>query len=43
MALFTALGDEEYLDYAIRHRDVIAAYGRFPHRNAMSGARMLKL
>ncbi len=30
-------GDEEYLDYAIRHRDVIAAYGRFPHRNAMLG------
>ncbi|MHC2361050.1 uncharacterized protein (DUF924 family) [Rhizobium leguminosarum] len=37
VALFTALGDEEYLDYAIRHRDVIAAYGRFPHRNAMLG------
>ncbi|MBX4864539.1 DUF924 domain-containing protein [Rhizobium sophorae] len=35
--LFTALGDEEYRDYAIRHRDVIAAYGRFPHRNAMLG------
>ncbi|ARO30598.1 hypothetical protein NXC14_CH02674 [Rhizobium sp. NXC14] len=37
VALFTALGDEEYLDYAIRHREVIAAYGRFPHRNAMLG------
>ncbi|MBX4930703.1 DUF924 family protein [Rhizobium bangladeshense] len=37
VALFTALGDEEYLDYAVRHRDVIAAYGRFPHRNAMLG------
>ncbi|MFS8147937.1 DUF924 family protein [Rhizobium sp. BR 249] len=37
VALFTALGDEEYLDFAIRHRDVIAAYGRFPHRNAMLG------
>ncbi|MBY5339429.1 DUF924 family protein [Rhizobium johnstonii] len=35
--LFGALGDAEYLDYAIRHRDVIAAYGRFPHRNAMLG------
>ncbi|QKK23408.1 DUF924 family protein [Rhizobium hidalgonense] len=35
--LFTALGDAEYLDYAIRHRDVIAAYGRFPHRNVMLG------
>jgi uncharacterized protein (DUF924 family) len=35
--LFQALGDAEYLDYAIRHRDVIAAYGRFPHRNAIIG------
>jgi len=26
---------EEYLDYAIRHRDVIARFGRFPHRNAI--------
>ncbi|TCU40072.1 DUF924 family protein [Rhizobium azibense] len=35
--LFQALGDAEYLDYAIRHRDVIAKYGRFPHRNAIIG------
>ncbi len=26
-----------YLDYAIRHRDVIARFGRFPHRNATLG------
>jgi uncharacterized protein (DUF924 family) len=26
-----------YLDYARRHRDVIAKYGRFPHRNAILG------
>lgn len=25
------------LDYAIRHREVIAQFGRFPHRNAMLG------
>ena len=25
------------LDYAIRHREVIALFGRFPHRNAMLG------
>ncbi len=25
------------LDYAIRHRDVIVQFGRFPHRNAMLG------
>lgn len=35
--LFGALGDEEYLDFAVRHRDVIARYGRFPHRNAILG------
>ncbi|MDX3925244.1 MAG: DUF924 family protein [Shinella sp.] len=35
--LFEALGDENYLDYAERHRDVIREYGRFPHRNAILG------
>jgi uncharacterized protein (DUF924 family) len=35
--LFTRLGDEEQLDYARKHRDVIARFGRFPHRNAMLG------
>jgi uncharacterized protein (DUF924 family) len=24
---------QEYLDYAVRHRDIIARFGRFPHRN----------
>jgi uncharacterized protein (DUF924 family) len=37
VALFEAHGDEMYLDYAIRHRDVIAQYGRFPHRNSFLG------
>lgn len=37
VALFTALGHAEYLDYAIRHRNVIARYGRFPHRNPILG------
>ena len=27
----------EYLSYAERHRDVIARFGRFPHRNAVLG------
>lgn len=35
--LFTALGDEYQLGYAKKHRDVIARFGRFPHRNAMLG------
>ena len=31
------LGDAEWLDYAVRHRDIIARFGRFPHRNAILG------
>ena len=37
VALFTAMGNAGYLDYARRHRDVIARFGRFPHRNAALG------
>jgi len=35
--LFTALGDDYQLGYAKNHHDVIARFGRFPHRNAMLG------
>ncbi len=28
---------ESFYDYALRHRDVIARFGRFPHRNAILG------
>ena len=28
---------ESFLSYAIRHRDVIERFGRFPHRNAILG------
>lgn len=47
VALFTALHDEvpaplreafaDFLGYARRHHDVIARFGRFPHRNATLG------
>ncbi|MCF3640513.1 DUF924 domain-containing protein [Rhizobium sp. TRM95111] len=37
VALFEAFGDETYLDYALRHRDVIREFGRFPHRNDYLG------
>lgn len=42
VALFTELaaahpGFESALDYAHRHRGVIARFGRFPHRNAILG------
>jgi uncharacterized protein (DUF924 family) len=26
---------QQFLDYALLHRDVIARFGRFPHRNAI--------
>jgi uncharacterized protein (DUF924 family) len=32
-------GFDETLDYAHRHRGVIARFGRFPHRNAILGPR----
>jgi uncharacterized protein (DUF924 family) len=35
--LVSAMGDAGYTDYARRHRDVIARFGRFPHRNAALG------
>ena len=37
MLLFSELGDERHLSYAKKHRDIIARFGRFPHRNAMLG------
>ena len=35
--LTATLGDAEQLDYAVRHRDIVARFGRFPHRNAILG------
>jgi len=35
--LFSEIGDEEQIDYAKKHRDIIERFGRFPHRNAMLG------
>ncbi|SSC67686.1 DUF924 family protein [Ciceribacter selenitireducens] len=41
MELFTAhrdeTGDAESLRWAVEHRDIIAKFGRFPHRNAALG------
>lgn len=37
LLLFTALGDDHQLGYAKKHHDVIARFGRFPHRNQMLG------
>lgn len=37
VTLFRSLDDKRYLDYAIAHRDIIARFGRFPHRNTILG------
>lgn len=42
VALYTTLAHEHpasqnSLDFAIKHRDIIARFGRFPHRNATLG------
>ncbi|MCB1883928.1 MAG: DUF924 domain-containing protein [Geminicoccaceae bacterium] len=37
LALFEALGDAAYLDFAHRHRVIVARFGRFPHRNRALG------
>lgn len=37
VALVAALGDEQALDWALRHRDAVRRFGRFPGRNAALG------
>ncbi len=37
VALMSGLPNPMWLDYAERHRQVIARFGRFPHRNAVIG------
>ena len=37
LLLFTELGDDKQLGYAKKHHDIIARFGRFPHRNVMLG------
>lgn len=39
VALFATIRDEDPMgyEYALRHRDVISRFGRFPHRNTILG------
>ena len=37
LPLFQKYCDELTYDYAVRHRDIIARFGHFPHRNAILG------
>jgi uncharacterized protein (DUF924 family) len=36
-ALFAPFNDPEMMKFAIEHRDIIARFGRFPHRNDVLG------
>ena len=37
MQLIAGLGSQELVKFAVLHRDLIARFGRFPHRNAALG------
>lgn len=37
VALFTALGAPDNLEYEYRHKAIIDRFGRYPHRNAILG------
>ncbi len=37
VALMEKTGDADFLKYALLHRDIIARFGRFPHRNIALG------
>lgn len=37
VSLFKSLNDEELVKYAVEHRDIIAKFGRYPHRNKPLG------
>ncbi len=39
VSLYEALGDPESLQWARHHHDIVARFGRFPHRNALLGRR----
>ena len=36
-ALFASMGNEGNTKHATDHRDIVARYGRFPHRNDVLG------
>ena len=37
LPLFDAHTDARTYDYAVKHRDIVARFGRYPHRNAILG------
>jgi uncharacterized protein (DUF924 family) len=39
--LFKSTGNEEAIRFAVEHRDIIARFGRFPHRNKALGRKSI--
>ena len=37
LPLFETLTNPRTYEYAVKHRDIVARFGRFPHRNAILG------
>ena len=37
LLLFKKLNLDNVYDYAVQHRDIVARFGRFPHRNLTLG------
>ncbi len=37
MALCKKYGNQNYLNYEIKHRDILQKFGRYPHRNKILG------
>jgi uncharacterized protein (DUF924 family) len=35
--LFRTLEDDKLFEYTLRHQEIVARFGRFPHRNAALG------
>ena len=36
-SLFAGTSNDDYVKYAVEHRDIVARFGRFPHRNDVLG------
>jgi uncharacterized protein (DUF924 family) len=37
MELFRKRGNQDHLNFEIKHRDIIQKFGRYPHRNKILG------
>ena len=42
LSLFRAYTSDKVYQYALKHKNIIARFGRFPHRNAILGRKSTK-